>query len=538
MSKITLTLTGYLGEVLPSFCVDAKTMRDAMSALSEKLRGLSRENYHQIMIEGFTTKNMLEMEIHEDLEVVVNPVFSGGSAVARIIVGILIIVVAFALQYLTAGASTPYTSYLVSAGLGMILGGALELFIKPQAVEPRNGSIAKVGDNLLLSNDQNTTKIGTRIPVIYGKRRWFGQIISVGVSTKFPKGGGGDGGGDFPFKTGDDYDGQSAIESTNTINNKRYKDAYVFKPLYSMDKLEGGKYASKTIDYQLFHKTPAWPDLSIVYFSRDRANPMNCRISTYGDKGELLQTKEFAGFNMTTEAGYNQWFRMKDWLLLNIGNAGGDFPYVTVFDLTNPDIGLQTFYVGGFEWGITSMGKLGATGDNRYLFMHPWLGYQGRYSSFYYRIDTVTREVKLFPVSSIAEHPNFAGEMGGHIMLSNSNLQYALYDKDLKKVLVIDSTSGFNDPPDRASFIQFFGTSGRIIRGTYHKTTFEPVIYTVCHLDFKTGKLTPELEYVKQDKNINLALGSSDKFATAPVYDKLIHKDLIGVLQKTKVLIK
>lgn len=533
MAKITLTLTGYLGEILPTFQTDAKTMREAISALSEKLRGLSRENYHQISIGGFNTKTLLEMDIYDDLEVYVYPVFSGGSSVARIIVGIIIIVVAFVLQYLTAGASTPYTSYLVSAGLGLILGGVISLLIKPQSVEPRNGTISKVGDNLLLTGDQNTTKIGTRIPVIYGKRRWFGQIISANTSSKYRNAGGG-GGENFPFKTGDDTDGQSPIQGVNPTPPKKYKDAYVFKPLYQLQNLEGGKYSAKKFTNYCFNKTPDWPDLSIVYFSTDIADK-TFRISTYGDRGELLQSREYPHFNMTSQAGYNKWVRLGTWLMLNIGNASAPSPYVIAIDLTAPDRGVQIFNIGGFEAGITAIGKLGETGDSRYIFVHPWLGLQGKYSDFYYRVDTQTGGVKLFPVPATTTYYNWISGMGEGFVLGDSNNNLMIYDADWKQIGLIDKYTGFPTDPDRDSFIQIFGTLGRVFRWDYHKTTFEPIIYTVCQINLKTGKLIPDLEYLRQDTNVTLTNTGENRFFISPQYDPKFHMGTFGTLRKTKV---
>ena len=183
---ITLTLTGYLNKLIPDpVKIEASTMFEAISFLSSLPALKKGHSFHQVMIEGFTTKEALSMEIHSDIEVTINPVFTGaGSNGARVIIGIVIIVVALYFKVnianvLGANMGAVAVNFAIGMGMNLILGGISGMLNKPSP----NATNSRAERNNLLSADQNTAQIGTRIPIIYGKRKWYGQFISVDVDS-------------------------------------------------------------------------------------------------------------------------------------------------------------------------------------------------------------------------------------------------------------------------------------------------------------------------------------------------------------------
>lgn len=160
-------------------------MFEAISFLSTIPALKKGHSFHQVIVEGFTTKESLSMEIHSDLEVTINPIFTGaGSNGARIIIGIVIIVVAVYFKVNIANAlgtnmGAVAVNFAIGMGMNLILGGLSGALNKPSP----NTTNSRAERNNLLSADQNTAQIGTRIPIIYGKRRWFGQFISIDVDS-------------------------------------------------------------------------------------------------------------------------------------------------------------------------------------------------------------------------------------------------------------------------------------------------------------------------------------------------------------------
>lgn len=174
MKKIHLL--GYLNQFHPEpIEVDISTAEEALMYL-KNIPGIDTDSMEKrvVRVLGFESRDALR-EPTTETDIYIVPAMRGaGSKVMgffQIIIGIVIVVVAaFTGQY-----------YGVAAGLMMIAGGVLAVL----APTPKMGT----GDNnstqsLFIPANQNTVKIGTRKPILYGRIKHFGHYLSFNVDAK------------------------------------------------------------------------------------------------------------------------------------------------------------------------------------------------------------------------------------------------------------------------------------------------------------------------------------------------------------------
>jgi predicted phage tail protein len=108
------------------------------------------------------------------------PVIMGANATTRIIIGSVLIIAGVAANMTGVGAAA--SPYLISAGVGLALGGVIELLspvpkIKGPEERPENKP------SYLFNGPVNTTAQGHPVPIGYGRLRVGGGIVSAGVSV-------------------------------------------------------------------------------------------------------------------------------------------------------------------------------------------------------------------------------------------------------------------------------------------------------------------------------------------------------------------
>lgn len=109
-------------------------------------------------------------------EIKIIPTIAGASAAARIIVGSVLIVAGFLLAPYSAGTST----FLITAGSSLVLGGVVELLSPtPKLGQPPEGVDSK--PSYFFNGPVNTTAQGQPVSVGYGRLIVGGAIISAGI---------------------------------------------------------------------------------------------------------------------------------------------------------------------------------------------------------------------------------------------------------------------------------------------------------------------------------------------------------------------
>jgi predicted phage tail protein len=189
--KRRIILHGYLKKLIPgSIELAVETVVEAIEALcvvtGRALHPNPKTGRHRIACVGFDSLDAMRSPLGDDVEELhLIPAFAGGKSggILQIIVGVVIIVAAILLSPYTGGASSILTedgAYMVGMmGASMILGGILAL-VSPS---PKNNTNSGPAESLYLGTPQNTTKIGTPIPIGYGMFRVYGQILSADIEA-------------------------------------------------------------------------------------------------------------------------------------------------------------------------------------------------------------------------------------------------------------------------------------------------------------------------------------------------------------------
>lgn len=166
----------------PSFEVAADSAAEAITAWSNQTDLANQSPLLNPVVDaiGFDTVEKLEARTR-DTEIHLIPRMTGGSgSVGKILLGAVFIGIGFA----TAGLGWSIGGVLVSpmlvaTGIGLMIGGIMQLFMKAPSLDAEDGPDA----SKILGASNNTTQIGTPIPRGYGRCRAGGQYLSVQVNA-------------------------------------------------------------------------------------------------------------------------------------------------------------------------------------------------------------------------------------------------------------------------------------------------------------------------------------------------------------------
>ena len=158
------------------------TPHEAIVALTSQFKLGGRRHRVRIVDHDSDASIVSPIRTHE-LHVV--PDFSGGGGFAKILIGIVVIVVAVVLSVVTFGGASPLLAPASAFAIGtfgasLILGGILDL-ISPAPKTDNSQDPNAV--SRYLGAPKNTVAIGTRIPVGYGRFQVYGQYLSYNVEA-------------------------------------------------------------------------------------------------------------------------------------------------------------------------------------------------------------------------------------------------------------------------------------------------------------------------------------------------------------------
>lgn len=183
MSKITVFLHGPLAKRRPEpTVIVADTVAQAIKGYCKLTRALDPTPGHgrlRIRIKGYDQDPSSWYKPIEDGELHLYPDFrgGGGGGFLNIVIGAVIIVAAILLAPYTGGTSL----YAIGFGASLAIGGLISL-ISP-APKPDTSTSFNFSSKYL-GTPKNTTKIGTRIPLIWGKQRVYGQYVSYNIVAR------------------------------------------------------------------------------------------------------------------------------------------------------------------------------------------------------------------------------------------------------------------------------------------------------------------------------------------------------------------
>lgn len=142
------------------------------------------DQYYRVSVGGY---DLAEEEIHypvgqEPIKII--PVVAGAGAVGRIIAGIALIALSFAIIPLGIAAAGSGIATLVGGiGASLVLGGIAQLLTPVPALPIGAGSDKDPRKSYSFSGIQNTSRQGTPVPIVYGETVVGSVVISAGIDT-------------------------------------------------------------------------------------------------------------------------------------------------------------------------------------------------------------------------------------------------------------------------------------------------------------------------------------------------------------------
>ena len=171
------------------YFLDRGTTEEAFSALRNTLDGfreaiaaLERRGLVYAVFRNRENVGPEKFELSGTREIRIVPVMRGSKrgGVLQTIVGVVLIVAGLFVTGLSGGWAAPIGSALVSAGIGLVAGGVVQL-LSPQAKGLKTSAAPENQPSYAFGSAKNTTASGNPVPICYGDRRWGGAIISAGI---------------------------------------------------------------------------------------------------------------------------------------------------------------------------------------------------------------------------------------------------------------------------------------------------------------------------------------------------------------------
>lgn len=154
---------------------NSPTVADALEGFSRQIPDFP--SHLVIDAVGFDTEQKLRAET-DAKEVHLIPAMHGGGGFGKILLGALLIGVNFIPGIGQLLSATMITS-LTATGIGLVLGGIMQLFMKAPTISKSNDPEA----SKYLGNGKNTTAFGTPITLAWGRVKLFPHWLSIQVNS-------------------------------------------------------------------------------------------------------------------------------------------------------------------------------------------------------------------------------------------------------------------------------------------------------------------------------------------------------------------
>ncbi|KFG99096.1 hypothetical protein GQ56_0101185 [Burkholderia paludis] len=177
-------LHGSLKELHPEpINVHSTTAAEALTVLKQ-FPGFDAENPVDVRVDGFDCRDALFVQT-DKTELHVYPALrgaGGNGGFLQILIGAVMVVVGTVLWW-----NGPIGGTMAQVGIGMMMGGAMMMLggvISMLAPQPKLGTGSATNSSLIIPASQNTVKIGTRLPLLFGRVKHFGHYLSFNVDAK------------------------------------------------------------------------------------------------------------------------------------------------------------------------------------------------------------------------------------------------------------------------------------------------------------------------------------------------------------------
>lgn len=193
---VKIVLHGYLKDLYKEELIlsghSVSELINGMCKTTNAFNPVPGKGRHCISIVGYDNLDMLTQPLPADIEELhIVPTMSGGKkgGFFQIVLGAVLIAAAVwtggaTLAGFQLGIAGGSMGLLGSAGLSMVLGGLMSFLSPTPKADSSSQGPADPEASKYLGATQNTVKIGTRIPIMYGENKAFGHYISFDVDAK------------------------------------------------------------------------------------------------------------------------------------------------------------------------------------------------------------------------------------------------------------------------------------------------------------------------------------------------------------------
>lgn len=155
------------------------TVWEAVEAMTHMVKGFSPDpvtGRKRLKVLGYETLEKLKAFGDKTIDIHVMPsmTFGKDGGLVQTVIGVALITAGLLLP---AG---PWTPYLINAGIAMTIGGMIQM-MSPQP-QLGSGNDEQVRSKYL-GGIQNTVKIGTTVPLLYGESLVGGHIMSLNIDS-------------------------------------------------------------------------------------------------------------------------------------------------------------------------------------------------------------------------------------------------------------------------------------------------------------------------------------------------------------------
>lgn len=189
---VRLELHGPLRDLYPEgFTVTASNVIEAVNGFAKQtgvFDVLPNEEKHCVAVVGFNTKESLYAPLPANTNVLhlVPPMLGGKGGFFKVLIGVVIIAATImsAGSFAAAMAVGTWSSVFMNIGFSLVLGGLMEMLSPAPKMDLTGNSASDPEASKYLGASQNTVKIGTRIPLLYGEHMAYGHYLSFDVDAK------------------------------------------------------------------------------------------------------------------------------------------------------------------------------------------------------------------------------------------------------------------------------------------------------------------------------------------------------------------
>lgn len=173
------------------FQLDVKTPAEAVRALCSQIKGFRGylHNHTNDAFKVFVGGRNASEEIGSpcsDREVIrIAPVIQGAGSVGRIVLGVTLIVFSGGIAggLVAAGMTGATSAGVAMMGLGMVLGGVVELLSPTTSIDTATAESVTNTPSYNFNGPVNTTAQGHPVPLCYGEMIVGSAVISAGMTT-------------------------------------------------------------------------------------------------------------------------------------------------------------------------------------------------------------------------------------------------------------------------------------------------------------------------------------------------------------------